>query len=144
MFSSRWRGEEVVTFLMGRSQMKRFAPVQNNLWVLLAIGTSLAHSSSSFSVRFTRVLTGYFFINLGSNDLRQSVTAAASLIPGSTGQPKVVVFRLQDRWHTIMDIGYVECRVLSISDDGLLRELESILLFGAFEHPSLSLSGFNG
>jgi hypothetical protein len=56
---------------------------QNNNWAAFAIGTSCEHSWSSFSARLTRVLTGYFFINLGSNGLRVSTTSAASVTPGS-------------------------------------------------------------
>ncbi len=56
---------------------------QNNAWAVHAGGTSRAHSGSSFSGRLTRVLTGYFFINLASNGLRQSVTRVASVTPGS-------------------------------------------------------------
>src|ERR1700694_4220536 len=61
-----------------------FAParkVQNNGWAVLTNGTSRAHSGSSFSGRLTRVLTGYFFINLASNGLRQSVTRVGSVTP---------------------------------------------------------------
>jgi hypothetical protein len=56
---------------------------QNNNWAVFAIGTSCEHCWSSFSARLTRVLTGYFFINLGSHGLRVSTTSAASVTPGS-------------------------------------------------------------
>ena len=36
---------------------------QNNFGAVPAIGTARAHSGSSFSARFTRRPTGYFFFN---------------------------------------------------------------------------------
>src|ERR1700681_607694 len=50
----------------------------------LSGGFSSAQASSSFSGRFTRSLTGYFFISSGSNGLRQSLTRLGSVIPGSS------------------------------------------------------------
>ena len=51
---------------------------------LTAKGTSCAHSWSSFSGRFTRVLTGYFFISSGSNGLRQALRSEGLLMLGSS------------------------------------------------------------
>jgi hypothetical protein len=47
----------------------------------LSGGTSSAQVSSSFSGRFTRSLTGYCFINFGSNGLRQSTTRSGGMLP---------------------------------------------------------------
>ena len=47
-------------------------------------GTSWAHSGSSFSVRFTFALTGYFFIDRASNGARRSIMRAGAVTPGSS------------------------------------------------------------
>jgi hypothetical protein len=47
-------------------------------------GISSAQVASSFSGRFTRLLTGYFFIKFGSKGFRQSATRSGSVIPGSS------------------------------------------------------------
>jgi hypothetical protein len=47
--------------------MTDWAAVQTNSGERHRVGISSAQASSSFSARFTRLLTGYFFMNLGSS-----------------------------------------------------------------------------
>lgn len=47
--------------------MNAGASLQNNIGGASGKGISRAHAGSSFSGLFTRILTGYFFINLASN-----------------------------------------------------------------------------
>ena len=72
-----------ITFLLSGIADER-GRLQNRVGAVEVIGTSCAHSWSSFSGRFTRLLTGYFFINFGSNGPRQSATRSGSVIPGSS------------------------------------------------------------
>ncbi len=72
-----------ITVLLSRAMRER-GRLQNKVGAAAVIGTSWAHSWSSFSGRFTRLLTGYFFISFGSNGLRQSATRSGSVIPGSS------------------------------------------------------------
>ncbi len=81
--SEIWRDLSPITVLLSRAMRKR-GRFQNKVGAAAVIGTSWAHSWSSFSGRFTRLPTGYFFISLGSNGLRQSATRSGSVIPGSS------------------------------------------------------------
>src|SRR5882724_7569259 len=60
---------------------------QNNVWTGLASGTCRA-LHVTFPARLTRALTGYFFINLGSNGRRMLATSATSVscLSGCLGQ----------------------------------------------------------
>jgi hypothetical protein len=56
---------------------------QNRVWGS-ATAISRAHSGSSFSGRFTRVPTGYFFISVASKGMKQPATSAGFLTVGSS------------------------------------------------------------
>jgi hypothetical protein len=71
--------EKADDFRSGSREFWQLSAGQNSVG-LTTKGTSCAHSSSSFSGRFTRVLTGYFFIRAGYS---LPVDADASGIPGN-------------------------------------------------------------
>jgi hypothetical protein len=108
----------------------RVPKFQNNVGVT-ATGTSRAHSWSSFSGRFTRVLTGYFLMSLASNGL---AVRHKRRICDARIEPQISVFRSQDHWHSIMHIGHE--RIGLGSEDGAGFQKFAIRILPALSQPS--------